>query len=92
MEWGCMQALIDYDGWRKWKDINKGLDTNAEKDKDKTSKGAKGKNSAAPGPSPTLKRDKSRLGSGLAGTSSGSGSLAGSDGLDGVGGGIIAVA
>jgi osomolarity two-component system response regulator SSK1 len=19
-EWGCMQALIDYDGWRKWKD------------------------------------------------------------------------
>jgi osomolarity two-component system response regulator SSK1 len=19
MEWGCMQALIDYDGWRKWK-------------------------------------------------------------------------
>ena len=18
-EWGCMQALIDYDGWRKWK-------------------------------------------------------------------------
>ena len=20
-EWGCMQALIDFDGWRKWKDI-----------------------------------------------------------------------
>ncbi|KAF2276295.1 uncharacterized protein EI97DRAFT_433698 [Westerdykella ornata] len=20
-EWGCMQALIDYDGWRKWKDF-----------------------------------------------------------------------
>jgi osomolarity two-component system response regulator SSK1 len=19
-EWGCMQALIDYDGWRKWKE------------------------------------------------------------------------
>ena len=19
-EWGCMQALIDFDGWRKWKD------------------------------------------------------------------------
>ena len=18
-EWGCMQALIDFDGWRKWK-------------------------------------------------------------------------
>ncbi|KAF2454196.1 hypothetical protein BDY21DRAFT_291527 [Lineolata rhizophorae] len=21
-EWGCMQALIDFDGWRKWKDFN----------------------------------------------------------------------
>ncbi len=21
MEWGCMRALIDYDGWRKWKDF-----------------------------------------------------------------------
>jgi osomolarity two-component system response regulator SSK1 len=20
MEWGCMQALIDFDGWRKWKE------------------------------------------------------------------------
>jgi osomolarity two-component system response regulator SSK1 len=19
MEWGCMQALIDYQGWREWK-------------------------------------------------------------------------
>ncbi|KAJ2461959.1 response regulator Mcs4, partial [Coemansia sp. RSA 2322] len=19
MEWGCMQALIDHDGWRKWR-------------------------------------------------------------------------
>ncbi|KAI1047405.1 hypothetical protein LB505_013721 [Fusarium chuoi] len=22
MEWGCMQALIDFDGWRKWKEIS----------------------------------------------------------------------
>jgi osomolarity two-component system response regulator SSK1 len=22
MEWGCMQALIDFDGFRKWKDIS----------------------------------------------------------------------
>jgi osomolarity two-component system response regulator SSK1 len=22
-EWGCMQALIDFDGWRKWKDFAK---------------------------------------------------------------------
>jgi osomolarity two-component system response regulator SSK1 len=21
MEWGCMQALIDFDGWRTWKDF-----------------------------------------------------------------------
>lgn len=21
-EWGCMQALIDFDGWKKWKDIS----------------------------------------------------------------------
>lgn len=20
-EWGCMQALIDFDGWRKWKEF-----------------------------------------------------------------------
>jgi hypothetical protein len=20
-EWGCMQALIDFDGWRRWKDL-----------------------------------------------------------------------
>lgn len=22
MEWGCMQALIDFDGWRKWRDFS----------------------------------------------------------------------
>lgn len=21
MEWGCMQALIDFDGWKTWKDL-----------------------------------------------------------------------
>ena len=21
-EWGCMQALIDFDGWKKWKDFS----------------------------------------------------------------------
>lgn len=21
MEWGCMQALIDFNGWRSWKDF-----------------------------------------------------------------------
>lgn len=26
MEWGCMQALIDFDGWRKWKDFSAKLE------------------------------------------------------------------
>ncbi|KAH8884225.1 hypothetical protein GQ53DRAFT_786319 [Thozetella sp. PMI_491] len=26
MEWGCMQALIDFDGWRKWKDFSQKAD------------------------------------------------------------------
>jgi osomolarity two-component system response regulator SSK1 len=25
MEWGCMQALIDFDGWRKWKDFSQSI-------------------------------------------------------------------
>ncbi|KAI9672636.1 MAG: ssk1 response regulator receiver [Alyxoria varia] len=29
MEWGCMQALIDFDGWRKWKDFE-GLNSGGE--------------------------------------------------------------
>ncbi|KAL2062163.1 hypothetical protein VTL71DRAFT_6429 [Oculimacula yallundae] len=36
MEWGCMQALIDFDGWRKWKDFSQQADT-----EEKTSKSAK---------------------------------------------------
>ncbi|CAD6570175.1 MAG: ssk1 response regulator receiver [Alectoria sarmentosa] len=31
MEWGCMQALIDFDGWRKWKDFSQTKPANAEK-------------------------------------------------------------
>ncbi|ROT37508.1 hypothetical protein SODALDRAFT_297737 [Sodiomyces alkalinus F11] len=32
MEWGCMQALIDFDGWRKWKDFSQeGDDTEVKK-------------------------------------------------------------
>jgi osomolarity two-component system, response regulator SSK1 len=32
MEWGCMQALIDFDGWRKWKDFSQ---NNTENDSSK---------------------------------------------------------
>jgi osomolarity two-component system, response regulator SSK1 len=33
MEWGCMQALIDFDGWRKWKDFSQ-IQQNGEGDGD----------------------------------------------------------
>ncbi|KAI0109426.1 CheY-like protein [Hypoxylon sp. NC0597] len=38
MEWGCMQALIDFDGWRKWKDFSQ----KAEEDDSKKAAAAKG--------------------------------------------------
>jgi osomolarity two-component system response regulator SSK1 len=36
-EWGCMQALIDFDGWRKWKDFANDSDTTAGTSKLSTS-------------------------------------------------------
>ncbi|CAJ2503610.1 Uu.00g110040.m01.CDS01 [Anthostomella pinea] len=30
-EWGCMQALIDFDGWRKWKDFSQKSDDASKK-------------------------------------------------------------
>ncbi|KAK3364456.1 hypothetical protein B0T25DRAFT_445978 [Lasiosphaeria hispida] len=33
MEWGCMQALIDYDGWRKWKEYTQDGDDKKSKAK-----------------------------------------------------------
>ncbi|KAL3417157.1 response regulator receiver domain-containing protein [Phlyctema vagabunda] len=30
MEWGCMQALIDFDGWRKWKDFSQSTDASKD--------------------------------------------------------------
>ncbi|KAF2834582.1 hypothetical protein M501DRAFT_902042, partial [Patellaria atrata CBS 101060] len=32
-EWGCMQALIDFDGWRKWKDFATQSATEKEKER-----------------------------------------------------------
>lgn len=32
MEWGCMQALIDFDGWRKWKDLAAAAEVQLQKD------------------------------------------------------------
>ncbi|KAH8171491.1 response regulator receiver domain-containing protein [Sarocladium implicatum] len=31
MEWGCMQALIDFDGWRKWKDFSQSTEDESGK-------------------------------------------------------------
>ncbi|KAK6360426.1 ssk1 response regulator receiver [Orbilia blumenaviensis] len=42
MEWGCMQALIDFEGWRKWKDLANKPGASGGK----TSKGGRGKASA----------------------------------------------
>ncbi|RYO00861.1 hypothetical protein AA0119_g5760 [Alternaria tenuissima] len=42
-EWGCMQALIDFDGWRKWKDFADKSENN-----DTTSKLSGGYSSIAP--------------------------------------------
>ncbi len=44
MEWGCMQALIDYDGWRKWKSYSE----RAEAEDGLGKKGKSKKNRAAP--------------------------------------------
>jgi osomolarity two-component system response regulator SSK1 len=42
-EWGCMQALIDFDGWRKWKDF-----ADKSEDNDSTSKLSVSYSSVAP--------------------------------------------
>lgn len=47
MEWGCMQALIDFDGWRKWKDFSAQVpnaDEEAAKAADKKKKEDRRKN------------------------------------------------
>ena len=41
-----MQALIDFDGWRKWKDFSQQPDKSAESEKDAKSKAAAKKKKA----------------------------------------------
>lgn len=45
MEWGCMQALIDFDGWRKWKEAYSQQD--AEREAAKSAAAAKTKSKKA---------------------------------------------
>ncbi|KAL1604802.1 Two-component response regulator SSK1p [Paraconiothyrium brasiliense] len=51
-EWGCMQALIDFDGWRRWKDFTNASDTTDGTSKLSTSYASvaprKGKAAASP--------------------------------------------
>jgi osomolarity two-component system, response regulator SSK1 len=57
MEWGCMQALIDFDGWRKWKDFSQ---NNTENESSKKTAAA-GKSKA--------KKNRMSLGSASGGSS-----------------------
>ncbi|KAI9719570.1 MAG: hypothetical protein M1812_003341 [Candelaria pacifica] len=68
MEWGCMQALIDFDGWRKWKDFSQNSDKSA----------AGAGNKATANNKLAAKRDKIRQVS----TGSGSGSTTGAEALE----------
>jgi osomolarity two-component system response regulator SSK1 len=52
MEWGCMQALIDFDGWRKWKDFSQQNNGDADEATDKKKKKKRGRISAAPSAGP----------------------------------------
>ncbi|OAL33949.1 hypothetical protein AYO20_06784 [Fonsecaea nubica] len=70
-EWGCMQALIDYDGWRKWKQYaedknNEDPAKKAADDKEEKSKAKAALKAMFSRPPPTTKKDKD------SGTSSGS--------------------
>ncbi|EXJ75592.1 uncharacterized protein A1O5_00099 [Cladophialophora psammophila CBS 110553] len=70
-EWGCMQALIDYDGWRKWKQYaaDKAAEDPAKKaaeEKDEKAKAKAALKAMFSRPPPTTKKDKD------SGTSSGS--------------------
>ncbi|OAP56673.1 hypothetical protein AYL99_08785 [Fonsecaea erecta] len=62
-EWGCMQALIDYDGWRKWKQYaeDKATEDPAKKAADEKEEKAKAKaalKAMFSRPPPTTKKDK----------------------------------
>ncbi|EPS37775.1 hypothetical protein H072_8505 [Dactylellina haptotyla CBS 200.50] len=50
MEWGCMQALIDFEGWRKWKDL-------ASKPSATGGKPTKGGRGRAPAPAPSKNKE-----------------------------------
>ncbi|KAK6345407.1 ssk1 response regulator receiver [Orbilia javanica] len=54
MEWGCMQALIDFEGWRKWKDLASKPGASGSK----TSKGGRSKAGASASSSSAATKEK----------------------------------
>ena len=62
-EWGCMQALIDFDGWRKWKQYaeEKAAEDPAKKEAEEKEAKAKAKadlKAMVSRPPPTTKKEK----------------------------------
>ncbi|KAL9112738.1 MAG: hypothetical protein Q9227_003041 [Pyrenula ochraceoflavens] len=61
-EWGCMQALIDFDGWRQWKDIvpkngNSATPSQGGDTKPKPFRGIKGASAIKKSPKGPIARD-----------------------------------
>ncbi|KAK5064949.1 hypothetical protein LTR84_000783 [Exophiala bonariae] len=74
-EWGCMQALIDYDGWRKWKQYaqEKAKEDPAKKAAEEKEEKAKAKaalKAFMARPPPAVKKDSTGSGAGSNSTSS----------------------
>ncbi|KAL6718771.1 Two-component response regulator SSK1p [Lecanora helva] len=66
MEWGCMQALIDFDGWRKWKDFSQAKPAAVEKKAVGTTNVNKSPKANLNGKVPTpAKREKEKMTLGL---------------------------
>lgn len=95
MEWGCMQALIDFDGWRKWKDFSSGgakpdkssinpknLSTAIDAPGKDVAATVAGKGPSSPNPSSKVQRRDKRLSNTVAmeKIDSGSGTGSGSEG------------
>lgn len=58
MEWGCMQALIDFDGWRKWKDFSATNDASTPSDAGSDTKVGAFKKGLRRGTGKTSKREQ----------------------------------
>ena len=69
-EWGCMQALIDFDGWRKWKQFAEEKDARDPAKKAAEEKEEKAKAKAAlkamfSRPPPSTKKEKDAPSAGI---------------------------